>query len=70
MPVSNSIVERVVFKECNELASLGLDPVLDRLSQCVMRLGSLDEVDAALDRWRQREDAVSQATHRGRFGTG
>lgn len=66
MPISNSIVERVVFKECNELATLGYDPNKTLLSHCVMRLGSVDEVEAALERWRERSGDFCHATIRGR----
>ncbi len=47
----NSVICKVVAKECHQLAQGGCQPSIQALSACVKRLGSQDEIQYAFDAW-------------------
>ena len=47
----NSVICKVVAKECRELKRDGCTPTLERLSSRVYRLGQVAEVREAFDQW-------------------
>lgn len=52
MSQRNTVLEREVFRECQQLVKIGCPPSIESVSQRIFRLGSPDEVRAALSRWR------------------
>lgn len=60
----NTVICKVVAKECEQLRRGGCEPSVKSLSACVKRLGSADEIQYAFNAWHDQHIGSAEIAYK------